>query len=181
MRQLAILLGLTVLLAVAPAAAQKVYMHQEAAITWCATGCDNVLTMTSLAAGAGQNGALDDQGTAARTDRYAWQCWVKFAAPVVGETLNIYIRRSDGAHPDNDDGVGDVALSSIDKLKNLKLIGRIVVDEAASATEFVASGTVTLSYQWFGFTVFNDAATSALSATAWDHECQLTPTPYEIQ
>ena len=40
--------------------ANKIYVTPEAAITWRNAGGDNVLTLTSLAAGAGRQGALDD-------------------------------------------------------------------------------------------------------------------------
>lgn len=162
----------------------KVYLNPEAAITWLASGGTNVLTLTSLAAGAGRQGALDDFGTAARAADYVWRAWVKFAtAPVVGEVLRVYWKSSDGTHPDNDDGTGDAAVSAEDKLRNLKPLGVIIVDEASTTPEFVASGFVPPGYiaHRHGAPVIWNATADALSATAGDHGFSLTPVPPEIQ
>lgn len=158
-----------------------VYVNEEAVITWLASGGTNVLTLTSLGVGAGRQGALDDFGVAARARRFVWRAFVKFAtAPVVGETVDIYLKTSDGSHPDNDDGTGDAALSAEDKLKNLTYLGSIVVDEASATPEFVASGDIEISAQQAAPVFFN-ATADILSSTAADHGFQLTPVPDEIQ
>lgn len=162
----------------------KIYIVPETAITWLASGGTNVLTLTSLAAGAGRQGALHDFGASARAGDYTWRAWVKFATtPVVGELLEVYWKTSDGSHPDNDDGAGDAAVSAEDKLRNLKLLGVIEVDEASATPEFAASGF--LPAEWaahrHGAPVFWNRTADALSSTAGDHGFALTPVPAEVQ
>lgn len=164
--------------------ANKVYQHDETAITWLSSTGTNVITLTSLAAGAGRQGALHDFGTAARASGYMWRAWVVMAtAPVVGERIRIYWKSSDGTHPDNDDGTGDAAVSAADKLRNLTYLGAIVIDEASATPEFVASGYMSKSIigHRHGAPVFWDGTADALSATALDHGFSLTPVPDEIQ
>lgn len=161
--------------------ANLVYVNEETDITWLSSTGTNVITLTSLAAGAGRQGALDDFGAAARPRRFVWRAWVLFATtPVPGERIDIYIKTSDGSHPDNDDGTGDAAVSAEDKLRNLTHIGSIIVDEASTTPEFVASGDIQISSQWAA-PVFWNATADALSSTALDHGFQLTPVPDEIQ
>lgn len=158
-----------------------IYVNEETPITWLASGGTALFTPTSLASGAGRQGALHDLGVAARAREYAWRAWVKFVTtPVVGEVIDIYIKTSDGTNPDNDDGTGDAAVSAEDKLKNLKWIGQIVVDEASTTPTFRASGTVYVDHRYVA-PVFWNATADALSATAADHGFQLTPIPMEVQ
>lgn len=159
----------------------KIYQHDETAITWLASGGTAVLTLTSVGAGAGRQGALRDFGTSARARLFAWRAWVKFATtPVVGETIQIYLKTSDGTHPDNDDGTGDDAVSSVNKLRNLIHLGNIIVDEASTTPEFVASGIVEIGARHAAPVVWN-ATAGALSSTAGDHGFSLTPIPMEVQ
>jgi len=159
----------------------KVYQNAETPITWKSTGGSELLTLTSVAAGAGRQGAVHDFGTAARAREFAWRAYIKFAtAPVVGETIDIYWKSSDGTHPDNDDVTGDTAVSAADKLKNLQFLGSIVVDEASATPEFVASGFLDV-YPRYGGPVFWNATADALSSTATYHGFILTPIPMEAQ
>lgn len=159
----------------------KVYVHEESAITWRNSGGTAVLTLTSVASGAGRQGALRDLGTAARARVYEWRAFVKFATtPVVGEVVKIYLKTSDGTNPDNDDGDTDAAVSAEDKLRNLHYIGSIVVDEASATPTFVGSKTVEINARYVA-PVFWNATADALSATAADHGFNLKPVPDEIQ
>ena len=159
----------------------KAYQIAETAITWKNTGGSELLTLTGVAAAAGHQGALHDFGTVAYAREYAWCAYVKFAtAPVVGETIDIYWKSSDGTHPDNDDGTGDIAVSSVNKLKNLKLLDSIVVDEASVTPEFVASGFMNVTHR-HGSPVFWNRTADALSSTATDHGFILTPMPIQGQ
>lgn len=161
--------------------ANKIYQNDETALQWLASGGDELLTLTSVAAGAGRQGALHDFTAAARAREFAWRAYVQFATPpVVDEIIEIYWKSSDGTNPDNDDGTGDIAVSAADKLKNLQFLGVIIVDEAASAPTFVGSGNLDVVHQ-HGCPVFWNATADALSATAADHGFTLTPTPLEVQ
>jgi len=154
----------------------KAYFLGETAIEFKSSGGTG-FTCTSLASAAGRQSAQYDFGaqTTARAFKYNWRGFVKFAtAPVVGETIDIYAKTSDGTHIDNDDGTTDAAVSAEDKLKNLHYLGSITVDEASTTPEFSASGTVRLTSRYFQV-VFWNAAADALSATATDHGFILEP------
>lgn len=143
-------------------------------ITFSTTG-DATLTLTSLASDAGRQSAEYDRGASDLDMLYEWRAFVKFStAPVVGETVDIYLKTSDGTHDDNDDGASDAALSAEDKLKNLHFMGSIVVDEASATPEFSASGTVSIMARYIQIVVENSTA-DALSSTAADHGVILTP------
>lgn len=152
-------------------------MLPETAITFTDTGStpDNVITLTSLATVSGRQSAQHDFGTSARAYQFNWRAYVQFAtAPVVGETVDIYVKTSDGTHADNDDGTGDLAVSAEDKLKNLQYIGSISVDEAVADIEMVASGTVNLTHRYVQV-VFWNATVDSLTATASEHGFILEP------
>jgi hypothetical protein len=159
-----------------------IYVQPETAITWRNTAGTAVLTLTSVAASAGRQGALHDFGAlTARSRRYEWRAFVKFAtAPVVGDIIDIYLKTGDGTHRDNDDGTGDAAVSSVNKLRNLVWIGAIEVDEASTTPEFSASGEIEVSAREVAPVFWNGTA-DALSATAGDHGFDLTPKPDEVQ
>lgn len=160
--------------------ANLIYMNEETALEWSSTAT-NTLTLTSLATDAGRQGQLHDFGVAARSRLFAYRAWVKFnTAPVVGDRVDLYIKTSDGTHPDNDDGTGDAAVSAEDKLRNLHPIGSIIVDEASITPEMVRSGTIEISARHAAPVFFNKAA-DILGATATEHGFTLTPVPDEIQ
>lgn len=160
--------------------ANLIYLNEEAAITWLASGGTELFTPTSLAAAAGRQGALHDFGVAARSRFFAWRAWIKPGATrVVGEVVEIYLKTSDGTHPDNDDGTGDIAVSAADKRRNLAMIGSIQIDENA-AVEMVASGVIEIGARYAG-PVFWNATANSLSATAGDFGFSLTPIPDELQ
>lgn len=150
------------------------------AITWLSTGGTETFTPTSLASAAGRQGAHHDFGVAAMTRRFAWRAWIKPGATrVVGEIIEIYLKTSDGTHHDNDDGTTDIAVSSINKLKNLEPLGAIQIDEDA-AVEMVKSGIVEVGHR-YAAPVFWNRTANALSSTAADFGFSLTPITDEVQ
>ena len=159
----------------------RAYLLTESSTTFQASGGDVTFTPTSLASGAGRQSAQNDFGTAARAFLFEWRAFVKFATtPVVGESIRVYLKTSDGNHIDNDDGTGDAAVSAEDKLLNLKHIGNINVDEASTSPEFVGSGVVAI-YARYVQVVFWNGTADALSATAADNGFVLTPTTLQAQ
>lgn len=139
------------------------------------SGGDAALTLTSLATNTGRQSAEYDRGVGNLDLLYEWRAYCKFATtPVVGQLVDIYIKTSDGTHDDNDDGNTDAALSAEDKLRNLRRVGSIVVDETSSTPEFSASGVCNISARYIQVVVFNDTQDS-LSSTATDHGVILTP------
>lgn len=165
--------------------ANKIYQVGETDITWLASGGTELLTLTSLGVNAGRQGALHDFGAmaTARAQEYIWRFFMQFnVAPVVDDIINIYWKSSDGTHPDNDDGTGDIVVSHINKLKNLRPIGRMIVDEASATPEFVASisAPIRISPQHGAPVIWNGTAT-VFSTTPADHGFILTPVPLEAQ
>lgn len=161
--------------------ANLVYSLPETAISWRDSGGDELLTLTSVASGAGRQGAEHDYGAAAKSRLYDWRAFVQMATtPVVDEIIRIYMKTGDGTHYDNDDGVGDIAVSAEDKLKNLVQIGSIVIDEATADLEFSASGKIVLDSRYV-MPVFWNATADALTATAAEHGFDLVPVPDQIQ
>ena len=160
----------------------KAYQIGEGDITWLDTGGDALLTLTSLAAGAGRQGARHDFGaiTTARAHLFDWVFFMQFATqPVVDESVRIYWKgyHQAGSHAMNDDGNSDAAVSAEDKLKNLIYLGALIVDEASATPEFAAfnkGDPIWLPHQ-FGMPVFWNETADAFSATAADHGFILTP------
>ncbi|MDC0003788.1 hypothetical protein OAE19_05250 [Porticoccaceae bacterium] len=162
-------------------ATSKAYYLPETRYDFLETGGDAALTLTSLAALNGRQSAQLDFGAGVRPFMFRWRAWVKFATtPVVGESIEIYIKTSDGTHLDNDDGVGDIAVSAEDKLKNLRYVGSIVVDQAGIVEEYSASGVFTI-YERYVHLVFWNSTADGLSATAADHGAYLQAIPLQGQ
>lgn len=160
--------------------ANKIYQLLETAITWLSSGGSAAFTPTSLTSGAGRQGAHYDFGTASIGRRFAWRAWLKPGGTrVVGETIEVYLKSSDGTSPDNDDGTGDIAVSAEDKLRNLRLLGVIQIDENAAVT-MVASGVVELFHR-YGAPVYWNRSANTLSATAGDFGFSMTPCTDEVQ
>jgi hypothetical protein len=160
--------------------ANKIYQHDETAITWLASGGTNAFTPTSLATVSGRQGAYHDFGTAARSRIFAWRAWIKPGATrVVGEIVRVYLVTSDGTIADNDDGTGDAAVSAADKLRNLQQLGAIIIDENAAVT-MAASGMVEIGAR-HAAPVFWNATANTLSSTAADFGFSLTGIPDEVQ
>ena len=147
---------------------------------------DAIFEVDGLGAGAGHQSAQHDFGVAAHSALYEWKAFVQFAtAPVLKEVVDIYLKTagtdvSATAHPDNDDGTGDLAVSAEDKLKNLHYIGSIVVDQATLGIEMVASGIVEIRARAIQV-VFWNATADALTTDENENGFFLTPVPDEVQ
>ena len=166
-----------------------IYQNSETTVFFTpSTATQNTVnfTTTSLAAGAGRQSAQLDFGVAAVANLYHWRAFVQFAtAPVVDEGVDVYLKTagdssSATAHPDNDDGTTDAAVSSINKLKNLRYLGTIVVDEAVADVEMVASGTVEITARAIQVVFWNGTA-DALTSDVNENGFTLTPVPLEVQ
>ena len=103
------------------------------------------------------------------------------ATPTLKLALDVHSRTSDGTSPDNDDGTGDVALSSSDKLNNLDFVRSMLVDEAAANIVTVISGTIRdLNERHVGFTGENNSG-ATINATDSNTQLSLSPMPDQIQ
>ena len=161
--------------------ANLIHQNEGTIITWKESGGTNVITLNNLAAGAGRQGAEHDFGTGARSPRFAWRLGVEFETqPVVGERVGIYAKTTDGTDPDNDDGTGDAAVSAEDKLRNLHLLGNLIVDEAIVNIQMAKSGLILLPHVKFQPVIWNYTADN-LQATNNINVFSLTPVPLEVQ
>lgn len=165
--------------------ANLIYVNEEAQVVWADSGADLVLTFKGLTTLSGRQGATKDFGVAARSGWYAWRLMVHFdtaTPPIVGETVEAYAKTSDGTNWDNDDGEGDIAVSHIDKLKNLMFLGNVVVDEAAADVPMSAGGIVLLGATEFAPVIWNATVDTLDDDTApTNSRFILTPLPDEIQ
>lgn len=165
--------------------ANKVYQAIEATTTWTDTGGDEDLDLGGLAADAGRVGSALDRGASSRPALFAWQLKIDGfdTAPVVGETVDVYIAESDGTITDGPVGFSDTAdsaLASTDLLKNLRFIGQAVVRSTTAGDDLVVSGRIMLSLRHVIPVIHNNTA-DALLSTSDAHKFILTPIPPEIQ
>lgn len=163
----------------------KIYQVPETATVWTDTGGDKVLDLGSLAADAGRVGAALDRGASARPEIYEWRLKIDGfdTAPVVGESVDLFIAESDGTITDGPVGFStsvDEALASVNLLKNLRFIGQVVVRSVTAGDDLVASGRIALSSRYVIPVVHNNTA-DALLGTSDAHSLTLTPIPPEIQ
>lgn len=147
---------------------------------------DAAFEVAALANNAGRQSAPIDLGEGAVARLYEWRGFVQCqATPAVGSVIRIYLKTEGSSasatvHPDNDDGVTEGAVSAENKLRNLHLIGSIVVDEAAADTEFVASGLVEIVGRAVQV-VFWNASGAVLTTDVNESGFMLSPVPDEIQ
>jgi len=158
--------------------------HLHAVPATAAQAEDVAFEVQSLASAAGRQSAQLDLGAGARSSLFEWRAFVQFATtPVLDEVVLIYLKTSDGVHEDNDDGTTEGAVSAIDKLKNLRFIGAIKVDQATADIEMVASsgGTPIEIRARYVNVVFWNASADALTADVDENGFTLIPVPDEIQ
>jgi len=155
----------------------KVYAAAETALTWTDSGGDYALTLASLAADGVRVGAQHDLGSGSRSRLYEWRFVVDGfgTAPVVGETVDVYVATSDGTYVDGSVGTSDAAGSTV-ALPNLLFLGSATVQTTSTTDDLVISGQVELSHQYVSPVVHNNTA-DALSGGRFI----LTPVPDEIQ
>ena len=102
--------------------------------------------------------------------------------PVVDERVDDHLKWSDGTNWDNDDGEGDIALSNVNKLKNVKFLGSVFVDEAAADVPMQKSGFVTIVATEVAPIIVNQTAdTLDDDAPPTDSLFKLIEVPLEIQ
>jgi len=170
--------------------ANLVYQNPETTVWFvpaaAAQAEDYAFEMHNIGAAAGRQSAQCDRGVAATPALYEFCGFVQFATtPVLGETVDFYIKgagSSDGAtaHPANDDGTTSAAVSAVDKLNNLRLIGSIVVDEATADVEMVVRGFVYLYERAYNVVMWNSSA-DALTNDVDENGFFMTPVPDEVQ
>lgn len=167
--------------------ANKVYLNDEASTVFGSEAGDDVDWSTeNISDGAGRQSAEADLGAAPRSRRYRVELWTQLqATPTVGETVRLYLKPNGGEgassdHPGNDDGTGDAAVSAENKLRNLHLLGALVVDEAAANIEMKLDVEVEINARHVQLVVWNDSG-AAITNDAAETKARLTPLPDEVQ
>ncbi len=159
----------------------KVYIARETPVVWSDTTGDLAITINNLAAGAGRVGARKDFGAGSTSEFYSWRFTCQFeTAPVVGETVDLYLSTSDGTEEDGQVGTADAALDAEDTLQNLLYLGSLVVTSTDADHDMTVSGTARIPTRYVSPVVWNDTADN-LQATNDTGEFTLTPIPPEVQ
>ena len=161
----------------------KVYIAAETAITWTNSGGDEILDLgtTGGAADGVRIGARHDFGAASRSEWYEWRMVIDGfdTAPVVGESVDIYIATSDGTNADGNASTTD-ADGATNDLPNFHFIGSAIVQTTTAGNNLVVSGIVRIVARYAQPVIHNNTADKLLS-TADAHKFILTPIPPEIQ
>ena len=161
-------------------------------VTFEASGGNVVLTLTSLAAGAGRISATFNKGTGAQELHIIGGLLTQFATtPVAGETIRIYlieqIEARNGGSPafkvPGDLGSSDAAVSDEDRFITAgHLITSLTVPPSPAAdTEYVSKPfDIVVRAQKFQYGIWNGTV-DALTATATEHELYHIDADDEIQ
>lgn len=153
-------------------------------VTWQDSGGTEAITLQNLGNANGRNGAIHDWGAGPRATRYHIKVRGSLeGAGTVGLNVRIAIREaglgSSPTDPTNDDG-GNVVLSSVDKLLNLKNVATLAVDEAAADIVMSVEEVFECAARHFGPVVYN-ASGASLQNTANDWVISITPMLVEAQ
>jgi hypothetical protein len=144
-------------------------------ITWSDTAGDLVMTLNDLDAGTARIGAQKDLGAGATDEQFEWRLTVQFeTAPVVGETVDVYVSTTNGTEEDGQEGEADADLGSANSLKNMSYVGSLVVTSTDADHDMTASGVARILTRYFSPVVYNNTADN-LQAT--NDTCEITFTP----
>lgn len=164
--------------------ANLVHHLQGTSVTFAPSGGTVVLTMTSLANGAGRVSAQHDRTASATPGLYIIQVKTKAAgALAVGAQLEVYLLQGavSGDLPGNL-GTSDAAVSSADKRRNLgPPVVLINADSTSSGEVQTSNSNIVEVYGRYVSVVVWNALGQALTGTAGDHIVTLTPVPPQIQ
>jgi hypothetical protein len=161
--------------------ANKVYVAQEAAITFQDSGGSAVITLNNLAAATGRVSARYDRGAGSIATRYLMKCvFDKGVAGVVGQIINVYVFTSDGTDADGTVGTSDAALTANQALNCFERPYPVVVNTTSTSVKITQSYIVEIPTRYFSIGVMN-STTGLLRASANVCTISLTPIPDEIQ
>lgn len=160
--------------------ANKVYVARETPIKWSDSAGDLVMTLNNLAAGAVRIGARKDWGAGSTSEWYEWRFTAQFeTAPVVGETIDLFLSTSDGTEEDGQLGVAD-AVGDTNSIKNMHFISSLTVTSTDASHDMTVSGICRIATRYVSPCVYNHTADN-LKATNDTSEFTLTPIPSELQ
>ena len=161
--------------------ANKQYIAPETATTWRDTGGDLAMTLAGLVADGARVGARKDLGAASRSQWYEWRVQIDGfdTAPVVGESINIYIATSDGSIEDGNVGAIDAAVATA-ALPNLTYLRSAIVQTTTATDELQVSGLVKIVARYVSPVIHNDTVNN-METTTPTHQFILIPIPPELQ
>ncbi len=165
--------------------ANKIYMQAETPIIFADAAHaseDYVITLSALAADGVRVSAQGDLSDVPRSEWYNWRLFIDGfnTAPVVGETVDVYLATSDSSGAgteDGDVGIADAAGSTV-QLPNLLYLGSATVQTTTTTDELMVSGTVRITARYVSVVVHNNTADALETST---HSFTLTPVPPEVQ
>lgn len=167
--------------------ANAIHLNVGTIISWQVSGGDEAIDLggTEGAADAVALGSYHDRGADPRAYRYMWFMDVDGfdTAPVVGETVDLYVTESEDATlfsgPEAPNattaGTGDTS-----RLPNLQYLGSAIVRSTTAADNLTVSGMATITARYFAAVVHNNTADKLLS-TADAHEVRFYPINDEVQ
>jgi hypothetical protein len=159
----------------------KIYRSVETAVTFTDTTGSYALVLNNLATVTGRSSVGVNRGTGSLPYRYKWKAIIQWnVAPVVGDTVDIYLIESDGTYVDGVANISTGGTFTAGQALNMKQIGAVRAQAATASTNYIASGICNIFERYYGIGVFNRAA-QALKATNNTSLVILTPMPDEIQ
>lgn len=167
--------------------ASKVYVTPEAPSSFQASGGTIAMTLTSLANNSGWISAQLDLApggaTSPRARRYLLKVRFKTTSTpgATGATMRIYVVQGDGTDTECPNaGTANATVGAEALLANAAMVSVIELDQTTNAGPFSKTVEIGLSSRYVQIAVWN-ATGIALSGTAADHYCVLTPVPDESQ
>jgi hypothetical protein len=163
--------------------ANKIYTAPETAILFADSAQTPTaqITLANLAAGAGRVSAQHDKGSGSKAAWFKWRATFQFdTAPVVSETVLIYVSTSDGTDEDGQEGTSDAALGSTNSLPNMQLIGVFIVTSTDASHDMTTSGICHIPDRYFSVVVHNNTADNLKNDTSVN-TITFTPIPDEVQ
>lgn len=152
---------------------------QDTDVVWTSAGGDEVITLTSLADGAGRQGDEHDfSATFAARIRIALE--VDFnAAPTAGLSVDVYWSSShDGTDYDGECTGSDAAYNSEDDMNRLEYVGSLV---ASNDTDPQRASWVIFLPARYGLPVVSNQSGQVLTATGTDQIVTVTPLIDQLQ
>jgi hypothetical protein len=162
--------------------ANKIYTTRETPVTFLPNGGSASFKVQGLPTQSGYISNRLDLGTASKSGRFEWRATTQVSGgpPSVGEAIEMFLVTSDGTYVDANMPSGEIMFTNSNSRRNMKYIGSLAVDIAATGTPFTSSGRVTIDGRYVSVVWFNFTA-GTLSPATGVHAFQLTPIPDEIQ
>lgn len=162
--------------------ARPIYYVQGTPITFQDSGGSAVLTLNNLAPFTGRLSARYDRGASARAALHEVRGIMQYrTAPIVGESVEIWVSESDGTYADAAVGTADAAYSPAQMLNLRRPVCTVRAQTVGTSVDNIASGLVWIFSRYFSVIVTNLSAGDNLRNTANTSRVIVTPIIAEIQ